>query len=69
MDCSITRLTPPGFFLWEYLKSLAHANPVENLDDLRNRIFATQLEATMVCLKEIESACIQDGRSNFEHLL
>lgn len=41
MACLIARLLQPDLFFWGIcLKSLVYAAPVENLDDLRNRLIA-----------------------------
>lgn len=71
-------LNPLDFFVWGYLKSLVYATPVENLDDLRNRIIAGcnsirndpgVFERVRQSMTRRLNACIRAGGSHFEHLL
>ena len=71
-------LNPLDFFLWGHLKSLVYATPVNNCEELKNRITARceQIRDTPGILERVREsmrrrvqACIDANGSHFQHLL
>lgn len=70
-------LTPLDFFLWGYLKSQVYQEPIEDMADLYNKIYAcagaiNRHTLLRTCNEELLhrfDMCIQANGSNFEHLL
>lgn len=71
-------LNPLDFCIWGYLKSLIYTNPVENIDDLRNRIVAgceTIRNSPGIfhrirnSMRRRVDACIEAEGGHFQHLL
>lgn len=71
-------LTPLDYFLWGYLKSLVYATPVDDLDELRQRIeqgcqtirqIPGILERVRGSFIRRCNACVENDGGHFEHLL
>lgn len=71
-------LNPLDFFLWGYLKSLVYTTPIENLEDLQNRILRGCdiirntpgiFERVRQSMRRRTDGCLMAGGAHFEHLL
>jgi hypothetical protein len=70
-------LTLSDFYLWHFLKNIIYSTPVNNLDDLRQRIIdkREQIKTHHMYLlqnvinKKTESECHKEGGGYFQHLL
>lgn len=71
-------LNPLDFFLWGHLKSLVYTTPVENVDNLRNRIIEACdtirntpgiFERVRQCIGRRNESCILAQGGHFQHLL
>lgn len=71
-------LNPVDYCIWGFLKSLVYSNPVENVEDLRNRITAgcETIRNTVGIFQRIRQSmrrrvdsCITCEGGHFEHLL
>lgn len=71
-------LNPMDYFLWGHLKSLVYTTPVENVDDLRNRIIAGcntirndpgVFERVRQSMRRRMDSCIQAGGNHFQQFL
>lgn len=70
-------LTPLDFFLWGYLKSTVYEEPIEDMADLYNKIYAsvaainreTLLKVCRTELLKRYNMCVQNDGNNFEHLI
>lgn len=71
-------LNPLDFCIWGYLKSLVYSSPVENIDDLRNRIIAgcaTIRNSPQIfqrirnSMRKRVDACIEAEGNHFQHFL
>lgn len=69
---------PLDFFLWGYLKSLVYTTPVENLEDLQNRILQGCdvirntpgiFESVRQSMRRRIAACLMARGAHFQHLL
>jgi hypothetical protein len=71
-------LTPLGFYLWGHLKTVVYATPVNDTEDLWERVQnACQLfcdenlvfeKIRQSCVHHVQ-ACVQNGAGHTEHLL
>ena len=71
-------LTPADFFLWPHLKNTIYCTPVNDLEDLRNRITEkiNEINNNEVMLNNVIDAvrrrallCLQENGEHFQHLL
>nr|CAH7727295.1 unnamed protein product [Callosobruchus chinensis] len=71
-------MNPLDYFLWGYLKSLVYKTPVQNEEDLRNRIVDSCLiikntphifERVRHSMIRRLNRCIEAGGGHFQHLL
>lgn len=71
-------LNPLDFFLWGHLKSLVYRNPIDNVEELRNRIITSCdiirqtpgiFERVRQSMRRRLDACIDVGGAHFEQLL
>ena len=52
-------LTPPDFFLWEYLKNRVYRNSPISLQDLRNKITAEIPDINVATLRTVMQAMLK----------
>ncbi|PSN58389.1 hypothetical protein C0J52_12975, partial [Blattella germanica] len=71
-------LTPPDFFLWGYVKVIVNSTPVENVNELTERMFAMfdTIRENREIFQRIRqnmvrrcTLCIEVGGRHFENLL
>lgn len=69
-------LSPLDFFLWGYLKDRIYSNPIDSVENLRERIIlecaaitADNLNAVMQTIKKRYQKCLECNGEAFEHLL
>lgn len=69
-------LTPLDFFFWGHLKNLVYLTPVNNINDLRNRIMESAATVNENTLRSVTRAirvrllaCINAGGEHFENVL
>lgn len=70
-------ITPLDFYLWGFLKSEVYKEPIEDMADLYNKIYASVAAINRhtllkVCRSELLNRftmCVNENGNNFEHLL
>lgn len=71
-------MNPLDFFVWGHLKSLVYKTPIQNVEDLRNRIqeSCAIIRNTLGIFERVRqsmlrrtNACIEVGGGHFQHLL
>lgn len=77
MASAVTGSDPTRFFLWGYLKNVVYQEPIDDMAELVNRIYAscgaitrhTLLATTDTELRRRYSMCVNQNGQNFEQLL